>query len=118
MDGLDRTINEDELRKKIESIVEVLVEKKKINKDDVDAARVCLACLCVGANKEKVQALLQRKSLEPYWGNLQPYFDGEKVIVDDEYFFKNDIPFLLMVLTAKGFIKPCFGWRIEPKKVR
>ena len=92
-------------RVEVESLVNQLLEHNVIGKDSIEAARVVLACMMVGANKDRVQKVLGKKSLEPYWTNLQPFFHGEKLLVDRDFWENPTLNIVLLILAAKGLVK-------------
>jgi len=91
---------------KIDSIVAELVDRKVIGKKDVDAARVCLAALMVGENSKEARKIAGARNFRKYWSNLKrnQYFQQNKVCVDPD-FDKSDVPFIMMVLAAQGYVQ-------------
>lgn len=79
-----------------------LIAKRLFGGKERDVARVCLACLFLGANKRKVRKIADCKKFEEYWDNLEKthYFSEDKTI--DIEALDTDIPFVLMIKCAKG----------------
>lgn len=84
-----------------------MVKDKEIGLEDLDAAKVLLTAMVIGANKRKVKAFANCNKFEFYWRNLETpgIFKDGKVDVDIE---ENDIDFLLKVNVAKGFLETRF----------
>lgn len=82
-----------------------LIKQRVINKEEFDVARVCLACLFLGADKTKVKKLANCSDFEAYWLRLKAagYFNEDKTI-NIEDLTDNSIPFVLMICCAKGHI--------------
>lgn len=91
----------------VEEIVEKLIEKKEIGEEDKDVATVCFACILHGSNKKKINELADCEQFETYWLNLERggYFIKGRGKLRIENLQKNDFPFLMMMLVAKGILK-------------
>jgi len=85
-----------------------LQTKKLYDKEESEVARFCLACLCVGAKKTNVRMLsepINPRKFHIYWNNLKTnhYFNKDKTIDIEE--LETDLPFLLMMKCAEGFLE-------------
>ena len=82
------------------------LEKKNVYGPELnDVAKVCVACLYLGANKRKVKRLANCKNFEEYWSNLEKnhYFNEDQTINLED--LDTDIPFVMMINCAKGFVE-------------
>ncbi len=88
----------------VDEVVKELIEKKEIDKEDADAAKVCFASLLVGADKKRVKEIAICKDFEMYWNNIKKggYFRRRGRIESIE---KSDLPFLFMIMVAEGLLE-------------
>jgi len=100
-----------ETQRKISNIIDKLVNAKAIDRKREDAAKVCLACLLVGSNKEQAKKVAKARNFEKFWRNLKKsgYFNDDGTVNVDKDFDKNGISFILMILAAEGLINAKFG---------
>lgn len=91
----------------VEEKVEELIEKKEIGEEDKDVAKICLAGILHGSDKKKIRELADCEPFETYWSNLESggYFIKGRGKLRIENLQKNDFPFLMMILVAKGILK-------------
>jgi len=89
----------------LDNQINTLIEKRLFGKEEADLARVCLACLFLGANKSEVRKVADCKNFDVYWNNLarNRYFTKDKKIDID--CLDTDIPFLLMMKCAQGILE-------------
>ena len=91
----------------VEEKVEEIIEKKEIGEEDKDVAKICLACILHGSDKKKIKELADCEQFETHWSNLERggYFIKGRGKLRIENLQKNDFPFIMMILVAKGILK-------------
>jgi len=94
--------------KLINDLIITMLNEKEIAIEDVNATRLLLTTLVLGADKRKVKRFANCTDFDEYWCNLEKCGvftkDGE-VRVDIE---KGDMEFLMMVNVAKGLMEAKF----------
>jgi len=89
----------------LSAMVDDFCDKKLFSEEEKPIARVCLSLLMVGVKKQTVRMLSEPcPNFETYWNNLKGnhYFKGKKVDIEE---LDTDIPFVIMMLCAKGHFK-------------